>query len=168
MADAVIRIRFVRHRGFACGAIVWRSGMVGMPFIPTHAECITPDDLCVGQFGHGGMQARPRGYDREDMYVLPDGRKAEIIVNLPCTQAQADDFYSYMMGCIGEPYDWSAPWGFLFPGHHHTKYHSVCSAKVAAGLRHCGYFPYWLTVPFHLIDPRDLMMILSSHVEIPH
>jgi hypothetical protein len=32
----------------------------------------------------------------------------------------------------------------------------------------CEFFKWPLTVPFHHISPRDLLLILSTHVEIPH
>jgi hypothetical protein len=167
---AEIKLRFVRHKGFACAAIVWRAGMVGMPFIPTHAEWVAPNGKCIGQFGHGGMQERPMGYDRDDVYVMKDGRRCDLIVSLPVTQEQADTFYAgaYAAVAANEPYDWSAPWGFLFPGHHHTPGHSVCSSKMFLLLRAIAFFRWPITVPAHLVDPRDLLMILSTHVQIDH
>jgi hypothetical protein len=166
----MIRLRFVRHKGFACAAIVWRSGMVGMPFIPTHAECVTPEWTCIGQFGHGGMQERQMGYDVKEVYIDRNYGPCAIMVELPCTKEQEDQFYTEARKAVldKEPYDWAAPWGFLFPGHHHTKYHSVCSAKMFLLLRSVSWFRYPITVPAHLVDPRDLMMILSTHVEISH
>jgi hypothetical protein len=32
----------------------------------------------------------------------------------------------------------------------------------------CEYFPMPLVVPAHHISPRDLFLILSSHVQIDH
>ena len=141
-----------------------------MPFTPTHAECVTPKGTCVGQHGHGGMCEFPMGYDAASIYVMPDGRKCELIVELSSTQAQADLFYDFMQAAVAahEPYDWQAPWTILIGGHHHKRYASMCSPKVVLGLRHCGWFPWWLTQPAHEIDPATLLLILSTHVEIPH
>ena len=84
-----MKLRFVRHKGFSCDVVVWRSGMVGMPFIPTHVEYVTPKWKCLGMFGGGSiiggllpgwflkrffpsllgsMQERPMGYDRDDVW----------------------------------------------------------------------------------------------------
>lgn len=177
----MITLRFVRHKGFSCNVVVWRAGMVGMPFIPTHVECLTPEGTCLGMFGGGSiiggllpglfklgkMEERPMGYDRDETYIL-DGRRCELTIDLPATDTQAKIFYDGAYASLDEPYDWSAPWGYLLPGHHHQKSHSVCSAKMLMLLRKCGFFRWPITVPAHLVAPRDLLMILSTHVEVPH
>lgn len=169
MSEAAILIRFVRSRGFSSDLIALRE-QTCMPFTPSHTECVTPDGKWLGQHSDGGMQARPAGYDHDDVALLPDGRRCEIIVPLPCTQAQAAAFYAAAHASIGEPYDWRAILGFAVPGHHHTKYHAICSAKMALLLRAkgCEYFRWPTTVPAHLVDPRDLMFALSTHVQIDH
>lgn len=173
MSDGLIKIRFVRDRGWKYTVVAWR-GMICMPFTPTHAECVTPEGTCLGMHGKphdgfpAGMVEREAGYDAKTLYIMPDGRRCEIVVNLPCTKEQEDRFYAFMRKSIGEPYDWSAPWTFLLGGHHHTKFNSTCAAKVVMGLRACGYFPWPLTKPAHEFDPADVLAILSTHVEIPH
>lgn len=145
-----------------------------MPFTPTHAECLTPEGTYIGMHGKphdgfpAGMVERAVGYDIKSLYVMPDGRRCDIIVDLPCTKAQQDAFYAFVRNSIGEPYDWSAPWGFLLGGHHHRKFNSTCSAKMLMSLRACNYFPWPLTKPAHEINPADLLTILSTHVEIRH
>ena len=166
MTDGLIRIRFVRVKGLAYNIVVWRGGIC-MPFTPTHAECITPEGTCLGQHGYGGGTLDlPMGYDRADVYIMRDGRRCELIVDLPCTKAQQDAFYVYMRK--PEPYDWPAPWGFLFGGHHHRKFRSMCSAKVFLALRACGIFKWPTTLPAHEIDPAILLFVASTLVEISH
>jgi hypothetical protein len=164
-----ILIRFVRSKGWSSDAIVFREKTC-MPFSPSHTECVTPAGKWLGQHSDGGMQAREPGYDHDDVALMPDGRRCEIIVSLPVTQAQADAFYAAAEASIGEPYDWQAILGFAASGHHHDKFHAICSAKMELLLRTkgCEYFPWPLTVPAHLVDPRDLFLILSSHVKIDH
>ena len=148
--------------------ISWRGG-VCMPFTPTHTECVTPDGKWLGQHGNGGMLAKNPGYDHDDVDLMSDGRRCEIIISIPVTDAQHGDFYSYVHDKIGMPYDWVSILGFaLTQGHFHTPGHLVCSAIMTAGLRHCGYLPWPLVTPFHMIDPRDLLLILSSHIKIDH
>lgn len=164
-----IILRFVRSKGFSSDLIVLHEKTC-MPFPPSHAECVTPDGRWLGQHIDGGMQAREAGYDHDQVVILPDGRRAEIFVNLPVTQGQADAFYKYMIDSIGQPYDWEAIIGFADPRHHHLPFTAICSAKCALGLRAkgCEYFPWPLAAPAHLVDPRDLLLILSSHVQIDH
>lgn len=114
-----------------------------------------------------GMVEREAGYDAKTIYIQ-NGRRCELVVDLPCTLAQQNAFYEFCRRSIGEPYDWSAPWGFLLGGHHHRKLNSTCSAKMLMALRACNYFPWPLTKPAHEINPADLLTILSTHVEILH
>lgn len=139
-----------------------------MPFSPSHVECVTPDGKWLGQHGFGGMQARDAGYDHGEVEILPDGRRCDIIVSLPVSPEQHDAFYAAATAAIGEPYDWSAILTYAIPGHHHSKFHAICSAKMFLLLRGIDYFRWPVVVPAHEIDPRDLLLILSTHVEIPH
>ena len=169
---SVIVLRFVRSKGLTSDAIVWLEKTC-MPFPPSHVECVTPEGKWLGQHMDGGMLAREAGYDHDDVATMiptaacPDGR-CEIFVKLEVTQEQAAAFYKYMEDSIGQPYDWEAIIGFADAGHHHLLNHAICSAKCELGLRACNYFPWPTAVPAHLVDPRDLLWALSTHVEIPH
>lgn len=155
----MIRLRFVRSKGFSSDLIALRES-VCMPFTPSHVECVTPDgQFYIGQHSDGGMQARAAGYDSADMLH-------ELFVDLPSTQEQADGFYAAANASIGEPYDWQAILGFTSPGHHHDKFHAICSAKMTLLLRKVGWLPFPLPVPAHCIDPRDLLLMLGSIVKI--
>jgi hypothetical protein len=164
-----IVLRFVQSKGWESDAIVLREKTC-MPFTPSHVECVTPDGKWLGQHIDGGMQARAAGYDHDDVAIMADGRRCEVLVDLPATSAQTDAFYAAGHRAIGEPYDWRAIIGFGVTWHEHQKFHAICSAKMLLLLRTkgCEYFPWPLTVPAHLVDPRDLFLILSTHVEIPH
>lgn len=162
-----IVLRFVRSRGLSADAIAWREGTC-MPFTPSHVECVTPDGDWLGQHFAGGMQARKAGYDHDDVAVMADGRRCEIFVALPSTSEQAGAFYAAATDSIGEPYDWKAIVGFVLPAHEHIKFAAICSAKMTLLLRGCGYFRWPLAAPTHLVDPRDLLLILSTHMQIDH
>lgn len=165
----MIVLRFVRSKGFTSDMTAWRE-QTAMPFSPSHVECVTPDGKWLGQHVAGGMLARPAGYDHDDVAFLSDGRRAEIFVSLPATPEQTSAFYAAATVSIDEPYDWRAIIGFAVPFHEHLPFHAICSAKMVLLLRTkgCEYFPWPLTVPAHLITPRDLMLMLSAFVEIPH
>jgi hypothetical protein len=162
-----ITIRFVRHKGIATDLISWREG-VCMPFTPSHAECVTPEGTCIGEFGFGGMTEHPAGYDHDSLDTLPDGRLCECMVPLSVSQDQHDLFYAKVRESIGQGYDWWAIPGFVLPGHHHEMGTAFCSAKMFLLLRVVDYFKWPIVVPAHLVNPRDLMLLLSVMVEIPH
>lgn len=111
------------------------------------------------------------GYDALDLLTLPDGTKSERLVSLPCSDEQETAFYGFVHGKVGAIYDWKSILGFGMPDVHlHDFGHLICSAFMVAGLRAkgCEFFKWPLTVPFHHISPRDLLLILSSHVQIDH
>jgi len=160
----MIRLRFMTGNDQLSKLIRFQAG-ISMPFTPSHVECLTPDGKdYIGQHIDGGMQARPVGYDANSTL-------AEKIVELPCSQVQEDAFYAFMRAKIGDPYDWKSIISFAAPNFNfHSAETSICSAIQTLGLRTkgCEYFPMPLTVPAHHISPRDLMLILSSHVQIDH
>jgi hypothetical protein len=159
----MITLRFVTADD-PLSKLIRAQGGISMPFTPSHVEAWSRDRTAyVGQHFDGGMQARPVGYDKGQ-----SGLK-EKFVDLPCEQAQYDAFHDFCDSKIGEPYDWKSIFSFAAPDINlHIPEAAICSAIMTAALRHCGYFPMPLTVPFHHISPRDLFLILSSHVQIDH
>jgi hypothetical protein len=159
----IITLRFVTADDPLSRLIRTQAG-ISMPFTPSHVEALSRDGKSyIGQHVDGGMLARPIGYDAAE-----SGRKEKLVL-LPCDPAQAEEFHDYCESKIGQPYDWKSVISFLAPDINlHDFNHLICSAIMTAALRACGYFPMPLTVPFHHISPRDLMLILSSHVQIDH
>lgn len=134
-----------------------------MPFTPSHVECVDPSTgKYLGAHIEGGFLARDPGYD------VPFNH--ELFVDLPASDDQVQHFYKLARGCVGEPYDWRAIIGFAIPGHHHAKFEAICSAKMFLLLRLVDWFPSHvpMAVPAHCIDPRDLLLILSAIVPVPH
>lgn len=155
-----ITLRFVQRKDLGGWLIMLRE-QTCMPFIPTHVECVTPAGMYLGERRDGGMRARDPSYDKGLF-------SQQAFVKLPCGPTVVASFYAYMSASLREPYDWKAILGFAVPWHAHLRNHAICSAKVLLGLRAANYFRWPITVPAHLVSPRDLMMILSTHVEIPH
>jgi hypothetical protein len=165
----MIRIRFVTCNDPLSALIRTQAGIC-VPFTPSHAECLSQDGKSyIGQHFDGGMQARPVGYDAGQLMRLPDGTLSERVVELPGTPLQETAFYNFVTSKIGQPYDWKSIISFVAPDINlHAVNHLICSAMMTAALRAANYFPMPLTVPFHHISPRDLMLMLSSHVQIDH
>jgi hypothetical protein len=166
----MIRLRFVAGKDDISLAIILRS-QVCMPFTPSHVESVRPDGKYVGQHFSGGMQARDPGYDKAIM-------SHELFVDLPASPEQNDAFYAFIDSKIGQPYDWKSIIDYALPVDLHIFNDAICSATVELGLRAtpagqmASAFKPWLrwpvTVPAHLISPRDLLLMLSCLVEIPH
>jgi hypothetical protein len=155
-----VKIRFVQGNEFASKMIIAQEKTC-MPFTPSHVEAVMPaTGMYVGAHFKGGVQARPPGYDK-------DVTTQELILELEATPAQDLMFYQFLEKHIGEPYDWEAIIGFVIPEHAHIQNHVICSALIALALRACNWFPYRLAAPAHLIDPRDLLLMLSTRMQIP-
>jgi hypothetical protein len=159
----MIRLRFVTCNDEASRLIRFQAGIC-MPFTPSHVECVSRDGKSyIGQHFDGGMQARPIGYDAGKII-------SEKIVDLDeASSAEEMAFYAFIESKIGQPYDWESILDFIDPELDlHQFNHLICSAIMTAALRACGFFAWPLTVPFHHISPRDLFLILSSHIQIDH
>lgn len=157
-----IKLRFVEGQGIESDLIEMREG-TAMPICPSHVEAVRPDGMYVGQHMQGGCLAREPGYDAPF--------KGECFIDLPATDAQTAAFYAAVEKSIGEPYDWRAILGYALPGHFHTKFHAICSAKVFLWLRDSAdWFPSHapVAVPAHDIDPRDLLLMISAIIVVPH
>lgn len=158
----MIRLRFVTCNDIV-SALIRMQGGICMPFTPSHVECVSQDGTkYIGQHFDGGMQARAVGYDTGKL-------SHEKIVELPASAIEETAFYNFIVSKIGQPYDWKSIISFVDPAWNlHERDHLICSAMMTDALRVCGFFPMPLTVPFHHISPRDLLLILSSHVQIDH
>lgn len=155
-----ITIRFVQGTAFSSRLIVAQE-KTAMPFTPSHVEARTPDGgFYIGAHIDGGVMKRPVGYDKDDM-------AHELLLDLDVTPEQAAVFFAFLDRHLGEPYDWHAILGFILPAHEHQQEHAICSALITLALRACGYFQWPLAAPAHLIDPRDLLLMISARQQVP-
>jgi hypothetical protein len=158
-----ITLRFCTDDSTTSALIKLQAG-VCMPFTPVHVEALSRDGAhYIGQHLNGGMQARPIGYDKDE-----PGRRDEL-VTISCSEDEYKQFHNYCEKHIGDSYDWKAIVSFIdLMDDIHTPRASICSAIMTLALRASNIFPWPLTVPAHHISPRDLFLIMSTHVEIPH
>jgi hypothetical protein len=168
-------IRFMQGTDLISDDIKWQE-KTAVPFTPSHVEALTPDGgFYIGAHLSGGVMKRPVGYDKGSIAKLPDGYDktvfpdglCELLLTVAADPATDKAFYEYLDGKIGEPYDWKAIIGFLLPEHFHLKNHVICSALITLALRFCGRLAWPLAVPAHEIDPRDLLLIVSSMMMVP-
>lgn len=155
-------IRFVRGTAWESMAIAAQE-KTAMPFTPSHVEAMSQDGKSyIGAHMDGGVQARPVGYDKATV-------QNEVLLQLEATPDQDAAFFAFLTAHLGEPYDWRAILGFILPAHEHQTNHAICSALVTLALRApgCEWFRWRLAAPAHLVDPRDLLLMLSTHMQIP-
>jgi len=152
-------IRFVQGTEFSSRLIVAQE-KTAMPFTPFHVEARTADGFDLGAHSDGGVQKRPVGYDKATT-------AHELLLTLDATAEQDAAFWKFLGGHIGEPYDWHAIIGFVLPEHEHVFEHAICSALITLALRACNWFPAPLAAPAHLIDPRDLLLLISGRMTVP-
>jgi hypothetical protein len=149
-----MNIRFVDGGTLISDLIEDREG-VCLPFCPSHVEICVPGGY-LGAHEEGGVAIRLAGYKpfRNEMFVdvpLPDEKAAD----------------TYARSIIGQPYDWTAILDFVLPVDWHESRHKICSAFVTLALDHGSFWPKALAVPAHAISPRDLLLMLSTHIAIP-
>jgi hypothetical protein len=152
-------IRFVQGTAISSRLIVAQE-KTAMPFTPSHVEARSPDGFDLGSHSDGGVQKRPIGYDKATT-------AHELLLTLDTTPEQDAAFWAFLESKIGEPYDSPAIFGFVIPLHEHELNHAICSALMTLGLRACNWFAYPLAAPAHLIDPRDLLLLISGRMRVP-
>jgi hypothetical protein len=155
-----VTIRFVQGSELTSRLIVAQE-KTAMPFTPSHVEALTPDGrFYLGAHDDGGVARRPVGYDKATTLH-------ELLLPIEMAPAEEATFWAYLEGKLGEPYDWKAILGFVVPVDLHDRDHAICSALITLALRACGFFATPLAAPAHLVDPRDLLLVISGRVAIP-
>jgi hypothetical protein len=152
-------IRFVEGTALVSKLIIAQE-KTAMPFTPSHVEAVTADGFYLGAHFDGGVQSRKPSYDKGQF-------TNELFLTLNATSNQDIMFYNFLEKHIGEPYDWKAIIGFIVPDHEHIPDHAICSALITLALRECNWFADPLAAPAHLIDPRDLLLIISGRMKVP-
>ena len=153
-------LRFVQGTELASRAIVALE-KTAMPFTPSHVEAQMPDGShYIGARLQGGVLARPAGYDAS--YTAH-----ELLIDLGATSEEDSKFFAFLQGHLGEAYDWAAIPGFLIPAHLHLANHAICSALMTLALRASGWLVWPVAVPAHEVDPRDLLLMISTRLAVP-
>ena len=128
-------------------------------FWVTHVEALMPDGTLLGAHIDGGVQARPRDYDKGHF-------KRELFVKIDATPDSCDRFHAFLRAQLGKPYDTSAIVAFIAARDWQAKDSWFCSELQAAALVDCGWFASPLATEFNHITPRDLLLTVSGRVAI--
>jgi hypothetical protein len=127
-----------------------------------HVDTVMPDGMLLGarndvMAGYpAGVQIRGPGY--QIGYTLKK-------VTIPCTQAQQDAYYGFVLDQVGKPYDSAAIAAFAAGTDWSTKGAWFCSELCTAGLQACGWLKQ-LSEPPTKIDPDSLLLIVSAFVDV--
>ena len=153
----MITIRFVGGNDFISGWI--RRAEYG--FWATHVETLMPDGTLLGAHASGGVQARPKDYDKGEF-------SKELFVPIPATPEQTNAFHTFLRAQIGKLYDFAAIVGIVAQRDWQNDKAWMCSELVSAGLcqKKVGIFPPHLATELNRVTPRDLLLIVSGRYEL--
>jgi|ERR1700730_12168728 len=98
----LITIRFVGGNDLISRGI----RLVEYGFWATHVETLMPDGTLLGAHASGGVQARPKDYDKGKF-------SKELFLPIPATPQQTDAFHTFLRTQIGKPYDFEAIVGIV-------------------------------------------------------
>jgi hypothetical protein len=158
---AAITLRFVEQAASDLSQI-FIARDTDCPYV--HVEAVTPEGKYLGALPDGGVQARDPGYDTT--------WTRELIVAIPCTQAQQDAFYAYLESKIGSPYDDAAIahiGAALIAGPNAmpaTESTFICSAAVHKGLLASGKVLDCAGDP-RTVTPFDELVVAACFVKLP-
>lgn len=162
-------IRFVQGTAVS-SRLIMALEKTAMPFTPSHVEALVIRNGQRGYIGahiEGGVMWRPEGYDKNEMaheLLLDLGAARNVVDSAPW---QDEQFEKFLVSKIGEPYDWLSIGGFIIPENMHLVEHVICSALQTLALRHCLWLASPVAAAAHLIDPRDLLLMISARMEVP-
>jgi hypothetical protein len=151
----VITLRFVNGKSFVTAAI--QRAEYG--FWASHVEALMPDGTLLGAHIDGGVQARPRDYDKGQF-------TREVFVDIEAAPDVCDRFHAFLREQLGKPYDTTAIFAFVAARDWQEKDSWFCSELQAAALVACGWFVTPLATEFNHITPRDLLLIVSGRVAV--
>jgi hypothetical protein len=147
----MITIRFVTCQDAVSAGI--RGFEYG--FWASHAEALMPDGTLLGAHYDGGVEARPRDYDKGKF-------TREQFEAIATTPEMAEIFHTFLRAQIGKKYDVMAIAGIVLQRDWQHADRWFCSELMAAALSECGFFPPHLAEEFNHVTPRDLLLILSG------
>ena len=148
----MIQLQFVATKDLGSELIEWFGhGQY------SHVDCVMPDGRLLGARLDGGVAVRQPDYE-----VFSRRTRVE----LPVEYLAEHQWLDWLLGQVGKPYDRTAIAGFASGRDWREQDSWFCSELASAGLEHCGYFQFPLTVPANKITPDDLILVLSSHVAV--
>ena len=148
----MIQLQFVSGKGWSSDLIEWFGhGLY------SHVDCVMPDGRLLGARLEGGVAVRSPDYEVFERVCR---------VGLPVEYSMASGWAEWLLAQVGKPYDKTAIAAFAAGRDWQEPDSWFCSELAAASLIHCGYFQWPLVVGANKITPDDLVLVLSSHVQV--
>lgn len=152
-----VRLSFVAARAFSSRLIEW-FGAGGW----SHVDNVLPNGRLLGARSDWvkvdgrpyppGVQIRPPDYERWPK---------RLILEIPCTDRQAKDWLSFLMGQVGKPYDHLAILAFAIDRNWRDDDAWFCSELVVRALEVSGICPKLQASP-NKISPGACMLVAST------
>jgi uncharacterized protein YycO len=120
---AGIKLRFVCEKAISSQVISWFSAGHF-----SHVDVALDDGTYLGVRSdcNPGVQIRPTNY----IQAAGQGIAHEMIMRVPCSDAQQAAFYKFLYAQIGKPYDNEAIWAFAFNRNWRRTDSWICSELV--------------------------------------
>jgi uncharacterized protein YycO len=149
----MIRLQFVRQAALSSDIIAWFSqGHF------SHVDAILPDETLLGARNDSvggqppGVRIRPPDYTPFSLRV---------VMAVPCSESQAERYYSFLHSQVGKPYDTEAIWAFAFGRDWREQDSWICSELQTAAGEACGAFPS-LYLAANKITPVSCALAFSA------
>ena len=123
----------------------------------SHVDAFMPNGHLLGARPVGGVAIRGPHYHNFTKLLQ---------VDLPCDSATAERFYGFLEAQVCKPYDWRGILSFWFRRDWQEDDSWTCAELITAALIDSGYFSHRLYVTNSKISPADLLMLLSTRVNI--
>ena len=149
----MIVLQFARGSGIDSQAIEWYGGGP----LYSHVDSVMPDGTLLGARTDGGVAIRPATYL---------GDEPVLRVELPAGDTMTAAYYAGVTAELGKPYDMQGILAFVLDRDWRDPNSWFCSELVAAKLEGCGYWPFPLASPSNKVTPPNLILVLSTKVQI--
>jgi hypothetical protein len=124
----------------------------------SHVDAVLPDGLLLGARSDCVGGIAPGVYPRP-LHYLEFSKRARIIVQ--ATDRQTQDFYTFLYGQIGKPYDKTSILAFLFNRGWRDTDSWYCSELIMAAGEAAGLYPR-LAIPVNKITPVACALTFCS------
>jgi hypothetical protein len=152
-----ISLSYVLGSGISSALISYRGGQF------SHVDSIMPSGLLLGARSDAIGGAPPGVQQRADNY---EKWAARAIVNIPCSSAQSDAYYEFVLSQCGKPYDKIAILDFALGRHDSRDWRNpsawFCDELVVAGFEVCALLQRLFVIPANRIDPGGSFLIASA------
>lgn len=148
-----IKLQFVSLNNLISPIIEWFSSGDY-----SHVDAVLPDETLLGSRStkagalKSGVQIRPKNYQKF---------KRVMIIEIDCTEYQANIFYQFLKDQIGKPYDKEAIFAFIFNRNWNDKSKWFCSELIMAALEEAGITSK-IYIDVNKITPVALSLIANT------